>query len=123
MLTSRARPQSNKSSLRPSYVKDWIQTSRNVRFKPKHMDAKQYKSSWWKWWCSEQPAWRLRSESGELCQGGVGDASTTRRCGQNGLIDFIMTLGWWGTVIDKDGTDEQVDWLNAVAEVSYVCAL
>jgi hypothetical protein len=115
--------QSNKQSLHPSYVQEWIQISRNVRFVPKHMSAEQYKTSWWKWWSSEQPAWRLRSKSGELCQGGTGDASSTRRCGQNGLIEFVMTLGWWGMAVDVSAKGKQVDWLKAVAEVCWVTAL
>jgi hypothetical protein len=104
-------------------VKEWIQISRNVRFTPKHMSAEQYKNSWWEWWSSEQPAWRLRSKTGELCQGGVGDASSTCRCGQNGLMEFIMTLGWWGMAIGVGGKEGRADWLKAVAEVSWVSAL
>lgn len=83
------------------------------------MDADQYKTSWWKWWGSEQPTWRLRTESGELSHGGSGDSSNMRRYGQNGLIEFIMTLGWWGLAIEKNG-GELADWLKALADVMWM---
>jgi hypothetical protein len=71
----------------------------------------------------EQPVWRLQSDNGELCPGGTGDVSATRRCGQNGLIEYIMTLGWWGTASNSGSAQEQEEWLRAVAEVSWVCTL
>lgn len=87
------------------------------------MDTAHYKALWWKWWDSEQPAWRLRSKLGELSQGGTGDASSAYCCGQNGLIEFVMTLGWWGATIDTNRAREQPDWLKAVSEVMWVMAL
>lgn len=100
---------------RPECFDDWLARSRNVRFTPTIHKDSGIQDSWWKWWTSNQPKWRIDRKSKNLLRDDSGDVSSVCIGGQSGLIEFIMVLSWWRTAIQQDER-----WSDAINDVCWV---
>jgi hypothetical protein len=49
-----------------------------------------------------------------------GDISKLLVWGQQGLLEFIILLGWWGLAIKDGDTKQHEAWLEAVADLKWV---
>jgi hypothetical protein len=75
----------------------------------------------WKWWRSLQPQERMALDNGELSRPDVADWSTMAKMyGDNGLLQVMAALVWWGEVAAKRGEDEEEEWRVAVRDVTWV---
>ena len=87
---------------------------------PKVINLVEFSTSWWSWWRTLQPEWRLLSD-GTLSREVPGtnkDWEKICRGGCNGFFVVIMTLAWWVTAVDGKADDE--DLLRALGETTWV---
>ncbi|KAJ7747585.1 hypothetical protein B0H14DRAFT_2477644 [Mycena olivaceomarginata] len=76
---------------------------------------------WWAWWRSLQPEERAVLENGELSRRENADWSTMAKMyGDNGLLQVMAGLVWWGEVVQKRDEDEKEEWRAAVSDVTWV---
>jgi hypothetical protein len=76
---------------------------------------------WWAWWRSLQPKERAVLENGELSRPENADWSTMAKMyGDNGLLQVMAGLVWWGEVVQKRDEDEKDEWRAAVSDVTWV---
>ncbi|KDR74720.1 hypothetical protein GALMADRAFT_36288, partial [Galerina marginata CBS 339.88] len=105
---------------RPSCVSGWIKRARSGTWRPTIADVSEFKASFWKWWTTLQPAWRI-SEEGKVNFSAVdGDWEGLRRSGLNGLFSVVAVLFYWGLAA-KGQNKGVADWLVAVEDVCVVC--
>jgi hypothetical protein len=76
---------------------------------------------WWKWWESLQPEERTTQDNNELLRPGeVNWSEMAGRYGNNGILQVMATLVWWGEVAHKHGEAEIEGWRAAVDDVTWV---
>ena len=101
----------------------WIKRGRKFSAWPKIPDVAAYGTSWWTWWESIQPSWRLsQGKSGLSHQFPAvypdNPWSSVFCGGGNGLCLVVVALAWW--VVALQGNVEGKDLENAVDDVSWV---
>ncbi|KAJ7302606.1 hypothetical protein DFH08DRAFT_977732 [Mycena albidolilacea] len=85
------------------------------------MTAELWVGVWWGWWRGLQPVEREVLQNGELSRPGTADWSTmVKMYGNNGLMQVIATLVWWGEVAQKRGEEDIEEWCVAVRDVTWV---
>jgi hypothetical protein len=117
---------------RPRQVTGWLNRGRKWTLPPalggllgRRQATGQADELWvglfWKWWRSLQPQERVVLDSGELSRPEVADWSTMAKMyGDNGLLQVMAALVWWGEVAAKRGEDDVEEWLVAVRDVTWV---
>ncbi|KAJ7800792.1 hypothetical protein B0H14DRAFT_2615899 [Mycena olivaceomarginata] len=76
---------------------------------------------WWGWWEDQQPKERVRLENGDLSRPETPDWSTLARMyGNNGILQIMGSLVWWGKVAQTLGGEDTEEWLAAVRDVTWV---
>jgi hypothetical protein len=77
--------------------------------------------AWWKWWHSLQPEERALQDNNELSRlGEMNWSEMAELHGDNGLLQVMATLVWWGEVAQKRGKAEIDEWRAAVDDVTWV---
>ncbi|KAF9504107.1 hypothetical protein BS47DRAFT_1401748 [Hydnum rufescens UP504] len=77
-----------------------------------------YSKSWLDWWSVAQPDWRKRDEDRHLIMGGSGSWSVLKVGGINGIISFVMSLGWWGHKLTSSNDSPASDaWHAAIMDI------
>jgi hypothetical protein len=85
------------------------------------MTAELWVGVWWGWWCGLQPVEREVLQNGELSRPGTADWSTMAKMyGNNGLMQVMVALVWWGEVAQKRGEEDIEEWRVAVRDVTWV---
>ncbi|KAF9515808.1 hypothetical protein BS47DRAFT_1293386, partial [Hydnum rufescens UP504] len=95
---------------RPKAIHDWIQRARSIKYSPS-IKPDSFGKQWWKWWSNLQPAWRETSK-GEIIarnQDISGNWESLKIGGKNGIVAVVITLGWWGAVLDTIARDKS-EW-------------
>jgi hypothetical protein len=83
--------------------------------------AELWVSLWWGWWRSLQPEERELLESGELSRPEKADWSKTAGMyGNNGLLQVMASLLWWGEVVQRREEADREEWCAAVTDVTWV---
>lgn len=125
------------TGLRPPVYTDWLQARRPYDRTMPIGEPTQFAFAWWKWWSVMQPSARTTA-SGELL---ALEALYVKPipleqmngmhlcCGKDGLIQFLVTLLWWGDAVNV-GTAQQVrsseqwvEWETAVSDFRDVLVL
>ncbi|KAJ7302694.1 hypothetical protein DFH08DRAFT_977680 [Mycena albidolilacea] len=76
---------------------------------------------WWKWWESLQPEEHKIQDNNELsCPREVNWSEMVGLYGNNGILQVMATLVWWGEVAHKCGKAEIEGWRAAVDDVTWV---
>lgn len=99
---------------RPESVRVWLKGKRKLGNIPIEQ-VQTFVPSWWAWWETLQPEWRVKSGrpfSQQLPQGGETWQSICKG-GVNGFFIVILTLSWWlvsiGGVFDDDEFSQAFD--------------
>ncbi|KAJ7050147.1 hypothetical protein C8F01DRAFT_957149, partial [Mycena amicta] len=118
--------------LRPPQVSGWLSRGRKWTMPPTlggligrrryvGMGAELWVGTWWKWWRSLQPAERELLDNGELSLPEIADWSgMAKMYGNNGLMQVMAALVWWGEVAKERGEEETEEWCVAVKDVTWV---
>jgi hypothetical protein len=73
------------------------------------------------WWWTLQPDEQAELGNRELSQPEKADWSMMAQMhGNNGLLQVMAALLWWGEVVQKHGEEEQEEWLVVVRDVTWV---
>jgi hypothetical protein len=76
---------------------------------------------WWRWWRKLQPEERIILESGLLSRPETVDWSGMAQMhGNNGFLQVMAGLTWWGEVVQKHSEEEKEEWGAAVDDVTWV---
>jgi hypothetical protein len=79
---------------------------------------------WWKWWASLQPGERMLSDNDLSKPENADWSEMAAMCGNNGLMQVIATLLWWGQRVEGRRAprkeNEWNDWMMAVSDVTWV---
>ncbi|TRM55217.1 hypothetical protein BD626DRAFT_589157 [Schizophyllum amplum] len=120
-------------SLRPSLYRDWVSRKRPYKGVVGIKDARQFGKTWWTWWQSMQPHIRVNAAGALLpvddvldnvtCLADWGDLD--KCCGKDGLIQFLITLLWWGDAVNRPGMrvvqpDLWIEWESATQDFREV---
>ncbi|KAJ7020482.1 hypothetical protein C8F04DRAFT_974239, partial [Mycena alexandri] len=118
---------------RPSQVSSWIAMARGGRKKKGETGPGVYINSlavfereWRKWWGSLQPSWREKDVGtpGRFTRETYGDGGwkTLRHAGQNGVLNVVASLYWWGLTTEASGTmrEDRESWAEAVTDVKWM---
>jgi hypothetical protein len=115
---------------RPSQVAAWL-SRRKWTMGPTlgvHLGTREneelWVGKWWKWWESLQPGERVRSSDGLSQPENVDWSKIAAMYGDNGLMQVIATLQWWGERVEGKRKarieSEWNDWMEAVSDVTWV---
>jgi hypothetical protein len=80
------------------------------------VEAEKMEEEWWAWWTAINPKWRQRDDEGNVLQEGNGSWDALKCPGQNGFLNAVVCLKWWGGVMDTPSDA----WKLAVADVKWV---
>ncbi|KAJ7888647.1 hypothetical protein B0H14DRAFT_3714875 [Mycena olivaceomarginata] len=117
---------------RPPQVSGWLSRGRKWTMPPAlggllgrrqavGMTAELWVGVWWGWWRGLQPVEREVLENGELSHPETADWSTMAKMyGNNGLMQVMAALVWWGEVAQKRGEEDIEEWRAAVRDVTWV---
>lgn len=113
---------------RPQEVGAWIVRGRKWRLPPcigQDLGTREVPNSWvgmwWKWWKCMQPEERAASADEVLSRPDTADWSgLAGMYGDNGLLQVMATLEWWGGAVAKGLPAVQDEWLAAVSDVTWV---
>ncbi|KAF9513521.1 hypothetical protein BS47DRAFT_1296087, partial [Hydnum rufescens UP504] len=92
----------------PKAIHDWIQQARSIKYSPS-IKPDSFGKQWWKWWSNLQPAWRETSE---------GNWESLKIGGKNRIVAVVITLGWWGAVLDTIAGDKS-EWNAALRDAIF----
>ncbi|TRM57691.1 hypothetical protein BD626DRAFT_411547, partial [Schizophyllum amplum] len=111
------------SAPRPELLEKWIRSGRAPRVKklPVVSDAKEFEAEVWLWWTAMQPEWRKIDADGRPSEDrdiGEGDWGLLSIYGQNGMLNAVAVLCWWGLALPP--TQSQ-SWHRFLADVRWVC--
>ncbi|KAF8193117.1 hypothetical protein K438DRAFT_1589591 [Mycena galopus ATCC 62051] len=96
---------------RPKQVSEWVKNARKGILKVK---IESFAVQWWKWWATINPSWR-RVVDGKLVKEGEGPWASLKCPGQNGLLNVLACLKWWGAALNGVSGE----WLEAVKDVGW----
>ncbi|KAJ7790076.1 hypothetical protein B0H14DRAFT_2396758 [Mycena olivaceomarginata] len=117
---------------RPHQVSGWLSRGRKWGSPPTLgglLGKRRYKGQreelwmahWWGWWEDQQPKERACLENGDLSRPETADWSTLARMyGNNGILQIMGSLVWWGKVAQTLGGEDTEEWLAAVHDVTWV---
>jgi hypothetical protein len=117
---------------RPQQVSGWLSRGRKWTLPPalggllgrrqaEGMSAELWVGVWWGWWRGLQPAEREVLANGELSRPETaGWSAMARMYGNNGLMQVMAALVWWGEVAQKRGREDVEEWCVAVRDVTWV---
>ncbi|KAJ7864012.1 hypothetical protein B0H14DRAFT_3443818 [Mycena olivaceomarginata] len=112
---------------RPQQVAGWLSRGRKWMMPPTlgmDIGTRQTKDLWvglwWKWWESLQPEERTLLDNELSYPEQASWSEMVGLHGDNGLLQVIATLVWWGKVAQKWGKAEIDDWRAAVDDVAWV---
>jgi hypothetical protein len=117
---------------RPQQVSGWLSRGRKWMLPPtlggllgrrqaEGMSAELWVGVWWGWWRGLQPAEREVLANGELSHPETaGWSAMARMYGNNGLMQVMAVLVWWGEVAQKRGREDVEEWCVAVRDVTWV---
>ncbi|KAH7904749.1 hypothetical protein BJ138DRAFT_1018673 [Hygrophoropsis aurantiaca] len=116
------------TTARPACIADWIARARSPTYRPAHIrDLKAFEASFWKWWRSLQPEWRIEEGEEKLSvEEGHADWELLKVFGANGITSVVAALFFWGRHACEDGATAAVTtrntntWLSAANDVSWV---
>ncbi|KAJ7851619.1 hypothetical protein B0H14DRAFT_2178310, partial [Mycena olivaceomarginata] len=118
--------------VRPQQVSGWLSRGRKWTMPPAlggllgkrqatGQAAELWVSLWWTWWRSLQPEGRELLENGELSRPEEADWSRMAGMyGDNGLLQVMASLVWWGEVVPKREEEDREEWRAAVTDVTWV---
>lgn len=102
---------------RPEQVGWWIGRGRKFERRPDIEDLEAYGEDVRKWWRYIQPLWRIEESEGDwpLARHAppLEDWMSVAKGGPNGLLTFMMALGWW---FEKLENEKEVAELASVIE-------
>ncbi|KAJ7507609.1 hypothetical protein B0H11DRAFT_1664186, partial [Mycena galericulata] len=98
--------------LRPKQVGVWV---KNARKGTPALEVGAFSKQWWVWWRAINPDWRERE--GDLLKDGDGNWGVMECPGQNGFLNVLICLKWWGDRLEGDSRE---DWEQAVGDVRWV---
>lgn len=102
----------------------WIKNVRGTHLVLQGNEVIRFSMGWWKWWKGVQSACHgLSDGSGAITAAGRSgdrDWSCMAKCGQNGVLTFLVALAWWGKAVLRDGGDVDMDWENALEDFEFV---
>ncbi|KAF8183264.1 hypothetical protein K438DRAFT_1599921 [Mycena galopus ATCC 62051] len=97
---------------RPKQVSEWV---KNARKGTPAVDMESFSAQWWNWWIAINPSWRCVVD-GKLVMEGEGTWASLKCSGQNGVLNVLACLKWWGAALKG----ESAEWLEAVRDVGWV---
>ncbi|KAJ7159888.1 hypothetical protein C8R43DRAFT_881754 [Mycena crocata] len=101
---------------RPTQVKDWV--SRRRDHTPNITNLHMFTRTFSAWWIDINPIWR--QEEVPMQRMTDGDWGCLDITGRNWMLNVLICLKWWVDMDIKKGNDVSDDWLEAVADVSWV---
>ncbi|TRM70508.1 hypothetical protein BD626DRAFT_533735 [Schizophyllum amplum] len=96
-------------SIRPAVYRDWVERKRPYSDIVDIGDCAVFRSKWMVWWEAMQPPVRI-TPAGDLraVDDVLGDIKSLadwdgldKCCGRDGLIQFVLTLLWWGDCVNQ----------------------
>ncbi|KAI4517070.1 hypothetical protein K525DRAFT_251910 [Schizophyllum commune Loenen D] len=116
-------------SIRPPIYRDWIVQKREYSSIVDIGDPREFGGRWRTWWEAMQPPLRI-SPAGDLLAVEAVIADVThlaewgnleKCCGRDGLVQFLLTLVWWGDAVnDPDRREaypaQRLEWALAVED-------
>jgi len=111
------------SNLCPSCVAQWQKRHRSASFRPTSSDLANIDSTFWGWWCSLQPAWRIVEGSTRPVKGASASGwAALSILGPNSFLQILAVLFFWGSnLIEKgDNVEDNKGWFDAVDDVRWV---
>jgi hypothetical protein len=120
------------TKVRPRQVTGWLNRGRKWTLPPalggllgRREATGQAEELWvglfWAWWRTLQPDERQELGNRELSRPEKADWSGMAQMhGDNGLLQVMAALVWWGDVVQKRGREEREEWLVAVIDVTWV---
>jgi hypothetical protein len=108
------------SDKRPGAVHIWLKGKRKFGVIPEIGQVQTFAHSWWAWWESLQPGWRItngRPFSQQIPLGGETWQSVYKG-GPNGFFIVVLTISWWLLSINKVFNDEFSQAFNDLLWVS-----
>lgn len=103
----------NPTDSRPPEVAAWMKRARKLVDYPIN-DVDKFADAWLSWWKSNKPV------SGDVDDLPANmDWAVLNVSGPNGLLLFMLTLAWWGAVVE-DGQSHRGKWLLAITDVRLV---
>ncbi|KAI5821561.1 hypothetical protein K523DRAFT_258013 [Schizophyllum commune Tattone D] len=109
---------------RPDLLTRWIRGGRAPRVKrlPIVIDVRAFEKEFWAWWAGIQPSWRKLNADGRPSEDREvdesGDWGLLGVHGQNGLLNVIAALCWWGIALDGRTSRS---WDRCLDEAIWVC--
>jgi hypothetical protein len=74
----------------------WLKNGRKYANPPLINDSAQFSTSWWAWWQTLQPKWRVNNNTLSQEIPSEGETWTaTSKPGCNGFFVVLLTLSWW----------------------------
>jgi hypothetical protein len=112
---------------RPQQVAGWLSRGQKWTMPPTlGMDIRTRQTKdlwvglWWKWWESLQPEEHTLQDNKLSYPEQASSSEMAGLHGDNGLLQVMATLVWWGEVAQKRGKAEIDDWRAAVDDVAWV---
>ncbi|KAI5825341.1 hypothetical protein K523DRAFT_398036 [Schizophyllum commune Tattone D] len=120
-------------SLRPPIYREWIVQKREFSSIVDIGEPREFGAKWWTWWEAMQPPLRV-SPAGDLLAVDVVAPGVThlaewghleKCCGRDGLVQFLLTLVWWGDVVNDPDRRvahpaQRLEWVLAVEDFREV---
>ncbi|KAL1685296.1 hypothetical protein GGG16DRAFT_66587 [Schizophyllum commune] len=112
------------TTARPALLDRWIRGGRapRVKYSPVVADARAFEREFWVWWAGLQPSWRKLNADGRPSEDREVDADADWGFlgvhGQNGLLNVVATLCWWGTALEGRPCRS---WDRCLDDVTWVC--
>ncbi|KAL1657803.1 hypothetical protein GGF50DRAFT_132012 [Schizophyllum commune] len=112
------------SGARPDLLDKFIRGGRAPRVKklPIVDDPRAFEKEVWQWWSGLQPSWRKMNADGRPSEDREvdesGDWGILGIHGQNGLLNAVAVLCWWGIALDGRTSRS---WERCLEEVTWVC--
>ncbi|KAF8205186.1 hypothetical protein K438DRAFT_1529246, partial [Mycena galopus ATCC 62051] len=96
---------------RPKQVSEWVKNA--CKGIPK-VEIEIFAAQWWTWWTAINPSWRHVID-GKPVMEGEGSWASLKCPGQNGLLNVLACLKWWGAALNG----ESAEWLEAMRDVGW----
>ncbi|KAL1684904.1 hypothetical protein GGG16DRAFT_67384 [Schizophyllum commune] len=120
-------------SIRPPIYREWIVQKREFSSIVDIGEPREFGAKWWTWWEAMQPPLRV-SPAGDLLAVDVVAPGVThlaewghleKCCGRDGLVQFLLTLVWWGDVVNDPDRRvahpaQRLEWVLAVEDFREV---
>lgn len=108
---------------RPGCIAEWIARARSPTYIPAsvkvdNLDA--FQASFWKWWTSVQPAWRLEEGVERPKRVDGEDWSSVHIFGSNGVTSVLAALFYWGRIALRTKGTAVAAWMEAIEDVQWV---